>query len=192
MRLPSTVVKSVYGFILADIDGDGKQDILKIGNDDLLRLYSLNGQLKWASREFYGGYTLGFANTAKTAWNYNPDDPVGLENLVYIKGRILMYDTNRDGRGEVIIQRNIPASFRALSGLSGYDDSQMVDLVWDSIGLKEVWRAENVNGAINDFAIGDIDNDGKDELIAVLVVKTGEFIQIRDHNSMILVYELYN
>jgi hypothetical protein len=102
-----------------------------------------------------------------------------------------MYDTDKNGQGEVIIQRNIPETFRSLSGLSGYNDSQMVNLVWDSVNMKEVWRAENVNGVINDFFIGDIDNDGKDELIAVLVLESGGSV-LKKNSSMLLIYELYS
>jgi len=192
LGLPITVIRSVYGFILEDIDRDGKLDILQIGDDDRLRLYSLDGKLKWSSREFYGGYSFSFKNPGNTSWTSNPNDPIGTENMFTIKGRILTYDTDRDGLEEVIIQRNIPTTIGLeMITMGGYADSQMVNLAWDTIGLKEVWRAENVNGVINDFFVGDIDNDKTDELAVVLSVKTGDALDLKENKSMVIVYDLY-
>ena len=192
LGLPITVIRSVYGFILEDIDRDGKLDILQIGDDDRLRLYSLDGKLKWSSREFYGGYSFSFKNPGNTSWTSNPNDPIGTDNMFTIKGRILTYDTDRDGLEEVIIQRNIPTTIGLeMITMGGYADSQMVNLAWDTIGLKEVWRAENVNGVINDFFVGDIDNDKTDELAVVLSVKTGDALDLKENKSMVIVYDLY-
>lgn len=190
LGLPFQAVRSIYGFVLGDINRDGKEDILMIDDMDHLRFYSRKGDLKWLSREFYGGYSISFEDKGSRGWNLaNPDDPVGLEKMVSIKGRILVYDTDRDGIGEVIIQRNIPTTFKGLSGLTGYNDSQMVNLVWDTAGLVEVWRAKNTNGIINDFAIGDIDNDGMDELVSALAFQKGT-LELKEKESMIIVYDM--
>jgi len=190
LGIPFTVTRTVYGFVLDDINRDGKEDILMIDNDDHLRLYTRKGDLKWMSREYYGGYSISFADKGSGSWDISkPTDPIGLENMVSIKGRILIYDTDRDGLGEVIIQRNVPTTYKALAGLTGYNDSQMVNMIWDTAGLIEVWRAKNANGAINDFAIGDIDNDGMDELVAVLAFQKGT-LDLKEKESMIIVYDM--
>lgn len=192
LGLPVHVVKSIYGFILDDINRDGKEDILKIDDEDHLRLYTRKGELKWVSGEYYGGYSLSFQEPTEGAVNWDISkgrDPIGTEAMVHIKGRILVYDTDRDGIGEIILQRNIPTTYKALKDLTGYNDSQMVNLVWDTAGLQEVWRAKNANGMINDFYIGDIDNDGMDELVAVLAFSKGS-LNLKEKESMIIVYDM--
>ena len=43
---------------------------------------------------------------------------------------------------------------------------------------------------IQDFTVGDFDNDGQDELVAALVIKEGRVAVISDSKSTIIAYEL--
>jgi hypothetical protein len=47
---------------------------------------------------------------------------------------------------------------------------------WDGLGLTAEWRTRKLTGAIRDFAIGDFDNDGVDELVAALILDEGRII----------------
>jgi hypothetical protein len=60
---------------------------------------------------------------------------------------------------------------------------------WDGIGLAVLWRTRKLSGHISDFAMGDFDNDGKDELVAALVIKTGNMATTTP-KSAVITYEL--
>ena len=60
---------------------------------------------------------------------------------------------------------------------------------WDGIGLAVLWRTRKLSGYFSDFAIGDFDNDGKDELVAALVIKTGLTVATTP-KSTVIAYEL--
>jgi hypothetical protein len=49
-------------------------------------------------------------------------------------------------------------------------------MYWDGLGLAQDWRTRKLTGCIRDFALGDFNNDGKDELVAAVVLDEGRVI----------------
>jgi hypothetical protein len=51
------------------------------------------------------------------------------------------------------------------------------------------WKTRKLSGYFSDFAVGDFDNDGQDELVAALVLKTGSVVTTKPKSALIA-YEL--
>ena len=66
--------------------------------------------------------------------------------------------------------------------LSGY--------TWDGVGLGPSWKTRRLTGYIQDFTVGDFDNDGQDELVAALVIEEGRMALVSEAKSTIIGYEL--
>jgi hypothetical protein len=101
--------------------------------------------------------------------------------------RILIMDITGDGKNEVITVKN-----ETLSELISYrllTKGEIEVRSWDGIGLAVHWRTRKLTGYFSDFAIGDFDNDGNDELVAALVIKTGSVV-LTDAKSKVIAYEL--
>ena len=47
-----------------------------------------------------------------------------------------------------------------------------------------------MSGYIQDYNVGDFDNDGQDELIAALVLNEGKVVLVAEPKSTIIAYEL--
>jgi hypothetical protein len=65
-----------------------------------------------------------------------------------------------------------------------------VALTWDGIGLVPSWKTRQISGFIQDFAVGDFDNDGQTELVAAVVLKEGKVMLSGGSKSTVIVYEL--
>ena len=78
-----------------------------------------------------------------------------------IRSRVLMEDVDRDGVDEVLVIRNEYAALAPGLGVSG---GQIASLTWGG-GLSETWRSSKLSSGIVDFAFGDADNDGFDDLV---------------------------
>ena len=63
-----------------------------------------------------------------------------------------------------------------LARFRAYNDSQIMALFWDGLGLAQDWRTRKLTGCIRDFAVGDFNNDGKDELVAAVILEEGRVI----------------
>lgn len=155
---------SLYGFTIFDATGDGRDDLIYLDEDDRLRLYEKgdDGAWKqtWKSYNYYGGST-----------NSIEFGPAGQEpKAINIKADILFGRVMEDGRREVIINSN-EAGSRVFKNLISYESGEIRGLLWSEVGLEETWRTKRISGYMADYAIGDLNKDGIDEIVALVVVK---------------------
>jgi hypothetical protein len=188
---------SIYGLAIDDLGITGGEKILAL--DELDYLYIIDkttktlGQLTsfgfasdkliWKSDEVFGGSNNYIENVDKR--NSNEDK----EKSAYVNLRILTYDTNKDGKKEIIIVKNLSSVGRIFKHLQVFTSSEIYDLEWDRMGMAENWRTKKINGYVADYCIKDIDNDGKPEIVLALVQSVG--VSLRD-KSVIVFYKLDN
>ncbi|MEN8245151.1 MAG: hypothetical protein ABFS43_09640, partial [Thermodesulfobacteriota bacterium] len=103
--------------------------------------------------------------------------------------RVLIHDTDGDGRNEVVAVRNYEMVNNALTSFRKYNDAEIIAFDWNGIGLTDKWITKKITGYMRDFAIGDHDNDGRDELVVALVLKEGRIVGTSPR-SIIIAYQL--
>jgi len=139
-------------------------------------------ELIWRSDDVFGGSNNYIANKDKQKGSEATPNESAYVNL-----RILTYDTNKDGKKEVIIVKNQSPAGRVFKNLRIFTSSEIYDLEWDGMGMAENWHTKKINGYIADYCIKDVDNDGKQELVLAVVLSVGASISDR---SAIVVYKL--
>lgn len=166
---------TILGFGLWDINKDGALEVIEVERDDRLRLFSRSGDGIYASAETYGAPVYKFFSQSKAESNEDlAEDPD-----LAIRSRVLVEDVDRDGVDEVLVIKNEYVS-AIVPGL-GVSGGQIASLIWDGGGLTETWRSRKLSNGIVDFAFGDADNDGFDDLVvaaASLGLFAGEKSQI--------------
>ena len=169
----------VMGLAVGNAMNDGSEVVVAFDPEDYLRLYDLTGNEIWKEGHHSGG---GMEYYVISSGGSVDDDKRG-----YYPVRIVIRDINRDGKNEVITLKN-----ERLSELLSYRKFTQGDIeirVWDGIGLAVNWRTRQLSGYYSDFAVGDFDNDGKDELVAALVIHTGAVVMTTP-KSTVIAYEL--
>jgi hypothetical protein len=101
--------------------------------------------------------------------------------------RILIDDINKDGKNEVITIKNYRLS--DILSYRTYTHGEIEIRAWDGVGLAVRWHTRKLSGYLSDFGIGDFDNDGKNELVTALIIKTGSVITT-EPKSALIAYEL--
>lgn len=194
MKIPMGL--SIYGLTMDTLGSGTSEKILALDGLDYLcvitpthkpmsRLLSFGftpEELIWRSDTVYGGsnnYIAPF-DTMKSS-EAEPAD-TAFANL-----RILVFDTNKDGKKEVIIVKNLSSVGRIFKNIKLFTSSEIYDLEWDGLGMAENWRTKKINGYVADYCFKDIDNDGKPEIVLALVQSVGASFSDR---SVIVVYEL--
>lgn len=189
IKIPSGL--SVYGLTIDNIGIDGKEKVIALNDMDYLfitektnktlgRLTSIgftSEELIWKSDDVYGGSNNYIDNA-------NKDDK---DKKIFINLRILTYDTNKDGKKEIIVVKNLSSVGRVFQNLKLFTSSEIYNLEWDGMGLAENWRTKKINGYVSDYCMKDIDNDGKPEIVLALVQSVGASLRER---SVLVVYEL--
>ena len=158
---------TILGFGLWDINKDGALEVIEVGKDDRLRVFSRSGSEIFSSSEIYGAPVHRFHSQAGDDRTDEQEDAPDLP----IRSRVLIEDVDRDGVDEVLVIRNEYAA--AVAPGLGVSGGQIASLLWDGSGLSETWRTRKLSSGVVDFAFGDADNDGSDDLV---VAATGSSV----------------
>ncbi|OGP66637.1 MAG: hypothetical protein A2031_09700 [Deltaproteobacteria bacterium RBG_19FT_COMBO_43_11] len=192
MKIPAGL--SIYGLTIANVGTGGGEKVIALDeldhlcifektNKHLTRIFTFgfsNDDIIWRSDDNYGGSNTIIENIDKK----NPQEN---EKSAYANLRILTFDTNNDGKKEIIIVKNISSTGRLFKRMNLFTSSEIYNLEWDGLGMIENWRTKKINGYVADYCFKDIDNDGKPEIVLALVLSVGASLKNR---SVIVVYEL--
>ena len=107
---------TILGFGLWDINKDGALEVIEVGKDDRLRVFSKSGQEVFSSSEAYGAPVHKFFSQAKAERGDDQSDPPDIP----IRSRVLVEDVDRDGVDEVLVIRNQYA-VRHCAGPGGFE-----------------------------------------------------------------------
>jgi TolB-like protein len=194
MKIPMGL--SIYGLTIDTLGAGTSEKIIALDELDYLCIISPTNKLMsrilsfgfspdeliWRSDTVYGGSNNYIANIDKQ----KSDDATPAESA-FANMRILSFDTNKDGKKELIIVKNLSSVGRVFKNLKIFSSSEIYNLEWDGLGMSENWRTKKINGYVADYCFKDIDNDGKPELVLALVQSVGASISER---SVIVVYKL--
>jgi hypothetical protein len=164
--LPNGV--DLYGFAYADV-GEASPLLVALDGNDHLIVYS-NGVSIWKSEERYPtvGTTVIKPLTGIDAM-LSPSIDIDKSRKVKIKGRVIAVDLNGDGRDEVLVPKNIGATF-----LSRNEEAEFVDLGWTGARLDQRWNIKDIPGAVLDYQIVRQQGSGA-QVLAIVMTPGGLF-----------------
>jgi len=180
--VPGEVIKAprrsnLMGLTLADIMNSGENVVVAYNESDKIQIIDQSGNELWKGSDTFGGSTLYFAMPI--------DGPGDIENRKYLPMRILCRDVNADGKPEVIAVNNHGKGSRLLGQFRTFTKSHIESLAWDGLGLTPFWKTRTISGHVRDFSVGDFNNDGADELVAVVILKEGSIIGTTPKSTVI-------
>ncbi len=190
-QLPVPDSVNLYDFSLADLDGDGKVEVIAIDESDKLKVLTASGKQLWKGDEHYGGslrYVGGESSKAKS-------DRLILETRdkerVYIHSRIIIKDINNDNLPDVIVNKNLSTASRVMKNLKNYPSGEIHGLSWNGIGLTELWRTRKIDGYVSSYQmLNDAENKDLVTLYVGLVMNSGWLDVFSAQNSTLLMYPL--
>jgi len=140
---------------------DGKPLVARLSPAlDTLQV-DVDGERSWESEEAYGGRDLVIMRPA-------PEAPGRDQRCFFPPARM-----EQGPRGELLVPYNDGS--RTLGCNRSFKKSALVAFGWDGYTLVEKWRTREQNGYLADFALGDVDNDGADEIVQAVVYSSGFF-----------------
>ncbi len=148
---------------MAYVHNDQSDDGIFVGYDrnSEITAWSNKGRMLWESGESAGGSL----NYIEYSDRYSVD-----KVRHYISKRILLADTDSNGRQEFIAIKNINSSPEWMTSARRYKRGYVTCLEWDASGALETkWKTEEERGYISDMALGDVTHDGKVDLVFTVV-----------------------
>jgi TolB-like protein len=173
---------NVLGAAVGDLMNNGSETAVAYSRTDSIRVFGATGEKAISiSSDRYGG-TLRDYSLGRT-------DPESGEIFQYLPARIIIDDVDGDGQNELLTVRNFEFGRKMLQTLRLYQEGQVVALQWGANSLQEMWNTPKHSKLVSDFVVGDLDGDGRRDLIASVIDKTGDRI-LSDAVSHVIAYPL--
>jgi len=168
---------NVLGLTIADVMDGRKETVVAYDREDRIRVFEPSGKEEWRSAEKYGGSTLYYGG--------DRTDQGDVENPIYLPMRLIPLKSSKDGKTKIIAVKNHDIAGMHLEKFRSFNEAQIMSFFWDGLGLAAEWKTRKITGCIRDFAIGDFDNDGVDELVAAVILEEGRVITTTPKSTVI-------
>jgi TolB-like protein len=167
---------NVLGFSQDIILEDGRKASVAYKDDNRLNIIDPSGEVLWKHSEHYGGSTLYYAGDIT-----NPGE---VERKIYLPMRVLVRNNGAIGQSEIIAVKNYEV-FDMGWQRRHFNETHIESFSWDGLGLATNWKTRKFSGHIRDFAVADFDNDGKDEVVAAVILKEGAVVTTKPKTTII-------
>jgi hypothetical protein len=158
-----------------------QKEFASLNSDGRLSVYDQNGNMKWKSKELYTGPVAGVSAPSGESSN-------DLEENLLVPMRLITKDLNNDQKEDIILGKNFPKDKGLIRRKSVYESGSVYDLQWNGYDFDTRWQTERLDELLVDYGLGDVDNDGDDEL--VLAVRGGRSRVTMRPKCYILIYEI--
>jgi hypothetical protein len=173
---------NLLGLTVGDVFNNGQETAVAYKEGDRIQIIDSSGKNLWDNRERFGGSML----YASIPWEYRGQ----VLNKWYYPLRLVVWHNKAKKESEVIAVQNHEVTSSTLEQFRYFSRTHIAGFTWDGVGLGPSWKTRQLTGYIQDFTVGDFDNDGQDELIAALILKEGRVAFITEAKSTIIGYEL--
>jgi TolB-like protein len=181
IKTPRYTHTSLLGLTIADVLNNGQESALGYKGNDHIQIIDSAGKEVWESPDSYGGSML--------FWDAPWDDRGQVVNKKYFPMRLVVWQNRAAKENQVIAVKNYDVTDRKLE-YRMFTKTQIEAFTWDGLGLRPIWKTRIIKGYIQDYTVGDFDNDGQDELVAALVIKEGRGIVLTETKSTVIAYDL--
>ncbi|MBI9093043.1 MAG: hypothetical protein JEZ12_27845, partial [Desulfobacterium sp.] len=144
-----------------DLLNNGSEMIAALTLKGTIRIFSTDGEEVWRSSKGYGGCASFLEYKGN---HYNKNDGYQMSR-VFLQQRLFIADLDGDTKNALIVVKNVDSAGGVLKKTRYYSKGAIQSLTWDEMGLAPHGRTRTFPGYFSDYTIGDMDNDGTEELI---------------------------
>jgi len=159
---------SLYGLTLADLNGDGRKEILAAVPGDGLKVYDPNGRLLSETRERFA--------VSDSFVRFEPADRSGADRegevqAVPVQGRIVVGPSVDGVAPMILVRQNLSATGSLPRDIP--TKGKIVALRWNGKELEKLWETRELPGFIADFAVGELIEE-RVQYLVIIVVQTAQ------------------
>lgn len=159
---------SLYGLTLADLNGDGRREILAAVPGDGLKVYDPNGRLLSETGE---RLIVSDSFVQSEPADRSGADREGEAQAVLVQGRIVVGPSVDGVAPMILVRQNLPSTGSLPRDIP--PKGKIVALRWNGKELEKLWETRELPGFIADFAVGELIEEGVPYLV-IIVVQTAQ------------------
>jgi hypothetical protein len=104
-------------------------------------------------------------------FNPNANRMTGTAERLFLASPIFSRDMDGDGIRELVVCKNESNTGRMLSTFRWFGKGRVHFLAWDEVGLVSRWTSPELSGPVVGYLVGDLDDDGLNELAIANVTR---------------------
>lgn len=143
--LPLPPGYNIYDVAPADLDGDGKLEIVAINRQNRLQVFSSAGTLLWTSADEYGA-SRNFYGTLSAVSSV-------VQEPTYLHTRIVVADIDLDGISDVLVAKNRAVTVPYMPNIRYFEGSSLAGLKWEERGLRVLWETQRIPGYVAGYQL---------------------------------------
>ncbi|WP_176631475.1 FG-GAP repeat domain-containing protein [Desulfolutivibrio sulfoxidireducens] len=155
---------------------------------DHLGVYTPKGERVALTEEEYAGSGLGLEHDPLMAPMDRPRNDY-LWLYYYVPLPLLVANLDTDPYYELLVSRNISVASQFFENYRAFSQGEIHALYWDGVGLGLKWKTRRIKGTVSGYALADVDNDGKPELVVCLNTWPGA-IGVVNRKTVVMAYSL--
>ncbi|WP_029898847.1 FG-GAP repeat domain-containing protein [Desulfohalovibrio reitneri] len=181
--------KNASPFNFAFLPADGNINKI-LGDEDHLSVYNNQNEQLAKTGEEYANSIIAFDMPRRVGGLGVAHGGSGMEEItMVIPTRLVLHSVNQQGRRELLVARNISTAASFFQRYRNFPYGELHSLYWDGVGLSVDWKTRRQNGAVVDYDLADIDNDGDEELCLAVNTHTGA-AGIGSQRTVVLAFDL--
>ncbi len=155
---------------------------------DRLGVYTPKGERTALTEEEYAGSGLGLEHDPMMAPMDRPRNDY-LWLYYYVPLPLLVANLDTDPYHEILVSRNISVAAQFFENYRAFSQGEIHALYWDGVGLSLKWKTRRIKGTVSGYALADVDNDGRQELVVCINTWPGA-IGVVNRKTVVMTYTL--
>ncbi|KUG29403.1 hypothetical protein ASZ90_000697 [hydrocarbon metagenome] len=180
--------KKANAFNFAYLPEKAGYKVILAEDGDQLGVYSAKGERVALTEEEYAGSGIGIEHDPMMAPMDRPRNDY-LWLYYYIPLPILVANLDTDPQHEILVSRNISVAAQFFENYRSFSQGEIHALYWDGVGLNLKWKTRRIKGTISGYALADLNNDGKQQLVVSLNTWPGA-VGVINRKTVIMAYSL--
>lgn len=178
---------NVFNFCYLPQPG-GDYRIIVINDQDRILTFTPRFDRVAETEDRYAGSSIGFEYpSAVPGLKGNPDEDLMMS--YYIPLRLVTNNLDDEGGYELLVNKNVSIAAIFFPRYRSFSQGELHNMFWDGVGMSLSWKTRRIKGTVVDYGIGDVNNDGAEDLYVCVVTYPGA-LGVAERKTMLITYQL--
>lgn len=187
VNLPKEANVFNFSWLPEDSSSNEEDKIVLVNNREELVVYNTKGSRLFMTEEVYYSSSIGIDEPSNMPGLGKSKDLI--PSKYFIPTRMIPINLNLKGKWELLVSKPISVAAKFFENYRSFAEGEIQALSWDGLGLASIWKTRRIKGTITDFALADMNNDGKLDLVLSVNSHTG-LLGLEKRRTVIVFYPL--
>lgn len=164
----------------------GGYKIVVVTDFNRIKTYTSDLELESETEETYNSSSHEIEFTSSSFGMKNPKNtvrsyyypPMGMTVVSFTKGKY-----------QLLVNKDISVAASVFGRFKTFSQGELHALFWDGVGMNLAWKTRRIKGTVVDYAVADMNNDGKAQLCVLVNTYPGP-VGLKHRKTLVLAYDL--